>query len=77
MPNSGILKSWTRTGSGSPLGRNSRPGFLKSPTNSFFLVSTEMAGSPAVIAALTVTLMYSNWALRSGWLDPSRVLRLA
>jgi hypothetical protein len=31
-----------------------------------FLVSTEMAGSPAVIAALTVTLMYSNWALRSG-----------
>ncbi len=29
------------------LGRSSRPLFLKSPTNSFFLVSTEMAGWPA------------------------------
>ena len=27
-----------------PRGRNSRPLFLKSPTNSFFLVSTEMTG---------------------------------
>src|SRR3954454_9331699 len=34
------MKSCTRTFSGSPLGRSSRPPFLKSPTNSFFLVST-------------------------------------
>ena len=29
---------------GIPLGPSSRPPFLKSPTNSFFLVSTEMTG---------------------------------
>ena len=33
--------------SGSPFGRNSRPAFLKSPTSSFFFVSTDMAGSPS------------------------------
>ena len=32
---------------GSPVARNSRPPFLKSPTSSFFLVSTEMTGWPA------------------------------
>jgi hypothetical protein len=47
----------TRTGSGEPLGRHSRPAFLKSPTNSFFLVSTEMAGSPLASAAFTCSLM--------------------
>src|SRR5271163_5031089 len=62
---------------GVPLRRSSRPLFLKSPTSSFFLVSTEIAGSPAAIAARTVALTCSNWALRSGWLLPSRVLRLA
>jgi len=46
-PNSGIRKSCTRTLSGSPWGRSSRPPFLKSPTNSFFLVSTEITGSLA------------------------------
>src|SRR5271165_6266006 len=40
-PNSGMRKSCTRTCSGSPLSRSSRPPFLKSPTNSFYLVSTE------------------------------------
>ena len=49
-----------RTGSGSPFRRSSRPPFLKSPTSSFFLVSTEIAGSPAAIAAFTVALMCSN-----------------
>ena len=29
-----------------PLGRNSRPPFLKSPTSSFFFVSTEITGCP-------------------------------
>ena len=33
------------------------PAFLKSPTSSFFLVSTEIAGSPAPSAALTCALM--------------------
>ena len=37
-------KSCTRTSSGSPCGRHSRPGFLKSPTSSFFFVSTEITG---------------------------------
>ena len=31
---------------GAPLGRNSRPPFLKGPTSSFFFVSTEITGSP-------------------------------
>jgi hypothetical protein len=39
-----------------------------SPTSSFFLVSTEIAGSPAEIAAFTIALMWPNWASRSGWL---------
>ena len=60
-----------------PWGRNSRPPFLKSPTSSFFLVSTEITGSPAAWNAFTSALMCSNWALRSGWLAPSRVLLLA
>ena len=34
------------TSSGWPCGRHSRPAFLKSPTNSFFFVSTEMTGWP-------------------------------
>src|SRR4051812_25235074 len=33
-----------RTASGWPRGRQVRPAFLKSPTNSFFLASTEIAG---------------------------------
>src|SRR5829696_7708359 len=72
-----MAKSCTRTGSGCPFGRSSRPPFLKSPTNSFFLVSTEIAGSPAAWNSFTAALMCSNWASRSGWLAPSRVLRLA
>ncbi len=53
----GNSKSCTRTGSGWPFARSSRPGLLKSPTNSFFLVSTEMAGWSTAIAACTVALM--------------------
>ena len=48
-----------------------------SPTSSFFLVSTEIAGSPVAWKAVSSALMCSNWALRSGWLAPSRVLALA
>src|SRR3984893_4691142 len=38
LPFSLMIKSWTRTGSGSPLGRSVRPAFLKSPIFSFFFV---------------------------------------
>src|SRR5215472_18937314 len=54
LPSSGIKKSCTRTASGSPCGRHVRPAFLKSPTNSFFLVSTEIAGCAAASAAPTL-----------------------
>ena len=46
-PARGSRKSCTLTGSGSPLGCHSRPPFLKSPTSSFFLVSTLITGCPA------------------------------
>src|SRR5262249_42355764 len=70
-------KSWTRTWSGSPWGRHSRPAFLKSPTNSFFFVSTEITGWQRFWKRRAWALMYSNWALRSGCCRPSRVLQLA
>src|SRR5215475_9490293 len=42
-----------------------RPAFLKSPTSSFFFVSTEIAGWPAARKLFTLALMSSNWALRA------------
>jgi len=39
-------KSWICTRIGCPFGCQVRPAFLKSPTSSFFLVSTEMTGWP-------------------------------
>ena len=71
------LKSCTRTGLGEPLGRHSRPPFLKSPTNSFFLVSTEITGSRASSALVAVVLRCWNWASRSGCAVLSRTLRFA
>src|SRR3954447_708850 len=53
-PSSLMRKSCTRTASGDPLGRHARPPFLKSPTSSFFLASTEITGSPAASAVLTL-----------------------
>src|SRR5439155_21564174 len=46
LPPAGVLirKSWTRTRWGDFAGRHVRPTFLKSPTSSFFLVSTEIVG---------------------------------
>src|SRR6516164_5008995 len=35
-----------------------------------------MTGWPMACAATTLALICSNWALRSGWCDPSSVLRL-
>src|SRR5579872_3588381 len=76
LPSSLSMKSWTRTSSGSPWGCHSWPPFLKSPTSSFFLVSTEITGWPRRWNTRTSPLMCSNWALRSGCDAPSRVLRL-
>src|SRR3954447_26598215 len=61
-----IRKSCTRTASGDPLGRHARPPFLKSPTSSFFLASTEITGSPAASAVLTLASMKANWVDSSG-----------
>ena len=57
-------KSWTSTSSGSPCGCHSRPAFLKFPTSSFFLVLTEMNGTPRLMQFVAVALMYSNCAFR-------------
>ena len=59
-------KSCTRTASGVPVGCHSCPAFLKSPTNSFFFVSTEITGCWRCRNAAAVALMCSNCALRSG-----------
>src|SRR4051795_3440122 len=61
-----MRKSCTRPASGDPLGRHARPPFLKSPTSSFFLASTEITGSPAASAALTLASMKANWVDSSG-----------
>jgi hypothetical protein len=45
--------------------------FLKLPTSSFFLVSTEITGIPCLIQVSAVVLMCSNCALRSGCWAPS------
>src|SRR5438105_4727255 len=50
-------KSWTRTSSGLPCGRYSRPLLRKSPTSSFFLVSTEITGCCSANAVVTWVLM--------------------
>src|SRR5215210_4846688 len=76
-PSSLIRKSCTRTSSGWPWGCHSRPPVLKSPTRSFFFVSTEITGCCSESAAETLWLMSANCASRSGGLLPSLVLRLA
>src|SRR3990172_8195715 len=65
LPRDASWKSCTRTVSGWPLGRQVRPAFLKSPTSSFFFVSTEIAGCPRIWNRRTNVLMYSNCAFRS------------
>ena len=50
-----MAKSCTRTGSACPLGRNSRPPFLKSPTSSFLRVDRDHR-RPTAWNAFTVAL---------------------
>src|SRR3954471_11164328 len=75
-PSAWLRKSYTSTSSGLPCGRHVRPAFLKSPTSSFFFVSTEITGCCSASAVFTLVLMWSNCASRSGCSLPSRVLRL-
>src|SRR5215203_5608640 len=56
FPTASPGKSWTRTRSGSPVGCHSRPVFVKSPTNSFFFVSTEITGCPRELNAAGVAI---------------------
>src|SRR3954462_7568856 len=62
------------------LGRAFRPvvaaAVLERTISSFFLVSTEITGWPAAWKAQARALRCANWPSRSGWLAPSRVLRL-
>ena len=51
------MKSCVRTGTGLPWGRYSFPPLAKSPTSSFFLVSTLITGSPASWQARACSLM--------------------
>src|SRR5947207_6757267 len=67
------MQSWTRTSSGSPCGCPSRPAFLKSPTSSFFFVSTEITGCLRSWNASTTAVICSHCALRSRWELPSRL----
>ena len=76
LPRSLSAKSCTLTRSGAPAGIHSTPLFAKLPTNSFFFASTEMTGSPVAWNAATCSLMYPNWASRSGCCLPSTVLAL-
>ena len=76
MPSRGSGKSWSRTRTGSPLGRQDRPRLPYCPTCSFFLVSTLITGSPAARNSFARSLMYRNWASRSGCRFPSRVREL-
>jgi len=75
LPLAKLGKSYVLTLGALPAGYHSRPGVLNSPMSSFFLVSMLIAGCPAAIAALTVSLICRNWASRSGCCLPSNVLR--
>src|SRR5271165_2338892 len=60
-----MTKSCTRTSSGESFSRHSRPAFLKSPTSSLFLVSTEIAGSLKV-SVLDATADVAKLRVASG-----------
>src|SRR5712691_2886760 len=60
-------KSWMLTVIGSRL--QVWPGCLKSPINSFFLLSTLMIGCPAAVNVAICSSMWANWTSRSGWFE--------
>src|SRR5271163_4702083 len=76
FPSSLSGKSWSRTRTGSPFGRHSRPFCAYCPTCSFFLASTLTTGSPAARNPAARPLIYRNWASRSGCCLPSIVIEV-
>ena len=76
-PDPRSAKQWSRTCTGSPLGRHSAPACAYSPTCSFFLASTLITGSPAARCSFACAAMYRNWASRSGCRLPSPTRALA
>ena len=60
-----------------PVGRHSRPLFLKLPINSFFLQSTEIIGARLVSNVWQVFLICKNCWSRSGCYDPSMFFLVA
>src|SRR5258708_29634515 len=61
----------------SRLGCHSRPLFLKLPSSSFFLQSTEMIGAPFCREVVHALAMWANCAYRSACDFPSMVFLLA
>jgi hypothetical protein len=70
-------KSYTFTLVSSPLACHSRPLFLKVPSSSFFLQSTEMIGLPSCSNCSHRSLICANWASRSSCEFPSMVFLFA
>ena len=70
-------KEWSRTFTGAPSGRHSRPACAYSPTSSFFLASTLITGCPAARCSLAWAAIYRNRASRSGCRRPSMTLASA
>jgi len=60
-----------------PFGLHIWPPFLKSPTSSFFFVSTEITGCLRPMYCFTFALICSNGALRSGCRPPLPFRRAA
>ena len=73
FPSSSSGKSWSRTATGSPLGRHERPSRRNGPGCSFFFPSTLMTGSPAARYSAIIALTCPNRASRSGCRLPSIV----
>src|SRR5260370_19699541 len=77
VPSARLGKSWTFTFGACPFLCHFRPPFLKFPTRSFFLVSTETTGSPCARNRLAVSLRYRNWRSRPTCEVPSLFFRFA
>ena len=71
LPSTGSGKSWSRTRTGSPCGRQARPARQNPPSCSFFFPSTLITGPPAAVNCAITALTCRNWASRSGCCCPS------
>src|SRR5512143_526433 len=73
-PEASLAKSWSSTSRS--VFRQQRPGFLKLPTRSFFLVSTLRTGRPCVRYHQRIRVRERNCRYRSGWCVPAIRFRL-